>query len=68
MTRTTTKPKRAQTTTSTPVNSAALEQLLDDRVRDLDPARWPAWARARYSVQHPAGEVIEPMRIDEAPR
>ncbi|MGY1692347.1 hypothetical protein [Geodermatophilus sp. SYSU D01105] len=68
MTRTTTKTQRAKTTTSTPVNAAGEEELLDDRVRDLNPARWPAWARARYGVQHPAGEVIEPLRIDEAPR
>jgi hypothetical protein len=67
-TKATTKTKGARTTTSTRVQAAAEEGLLDVRVGDMDPARWPSWARARYGVEHPAGEVVEPLTVDEAAR
>lgn len=60
---------RTTTTSTSPVDTAAEEgRLLDARLLEIDPARWPAWARARYGVDHPAGEVVEPLRVDEVDR
>ncbi len=66
MTRTTTNANTtAKSPQTTPQTKAAEEGLLDARVRKLNPARWPTWARARYGVDTPADEVAEPLTVDE---
>lgn len=62
------KPKTTKTKTTTAATAAAEEGLLDERVRALDPARWPTWARARYGVEQPVGGVVEPLTVDEVDR
>jgi hypothetical protein len=48
------------------VQAATGEGVLDPRVLALNPARWPAWARARYGVDQPTGELVEPLTVEEA--
>jgi hypothetical protein len=52
-------------TTKTAATAAAEEGLLDARFLEVAPARWPTWAMARYGVETPAGEVVEPLGVEE---
>ena len=69
MTDTTPRARRTKATTKPkPVQAAEAEGLLDRRLLDRDPATWPTWARARYGVDHPVGELIEPLTVSEVDR
>lgn len=49
-----------------PVQAARAEGLIDPRLLEIDPARWPASFRARYGVDQPTGDVVEPLTVEEA--
>jgi len=49
--------------------AAAEEGLLDARLLELDPARWPTALRVRYVGDQPLtdpAELVDPLTVDEA--
>jgi hypothetical protein len=59
----TTNPRNKKTD---PVQAARAEGLIDPRLLEIAPARWPAPLRARYGVDQPVGDVVEPLTVEEA--
>ncbi len=70
ITRTTARRKTTEMSdTKTPSTTATEEELLDARLLEVDPARWPTALRVRYvgdqSLTDPA-ELVDPLTVDEA--
>ena len=57
--------KASRRSKADPVQTARAEGLIDPRLLEIDPARWPPAWRARYGVDQPTGELIEPLTVAE---